>query len=129
MHNFYRVKYTLLKNGELLVSKYARHKVLLDSVPQDREYTFTWKNIDDFPFGEITPIIKNKKRGKILIYDSWDSYFCIKEWKEPFLHFEYKVSYEQVSVSINEVLDYSDGELALMYLAERGVNKGVVNWR
>lgn len=68
----------------------------------------------------------NFKRGKIIsFYDfspfdksTWD----VKEWKEPDLKFKLEIEPIEAQVSISDILNYHDSDLAIEYLKERSLN-------
>lgn len=121
MLEFYRVRYSLIRGGRTIVAKYGWNEVLCEEKPQDYRIALTWNDIIDANLCMVMPKIIQKKRGKVLLYNDWNIYLCIKEWKEPTLDLEYNVMYQKVNMSIKDVLDYYNGEAALRYLAERGV--------
>lgn len=119
MLNFYRAIYKLKRNGETLVMKYGHDELLCTEPPKRYNALLTWENVEKIGLGVVSPKIKTRRKGKVLIYDDWDTYFCIKEWKEPVLDLEYSVDFEKVDMSLNSILDYHDGEKALLYILER----------
>lgn len=121
MKEFYKAKYSLIRGGKTIVSKYGWHELLLDEPPQDHRIALTWNDIDKIELNYLMPKVKHKRKGKKLIYDDWNTYFCIKEWNEPTLDLEYSVTYQKAKMSIRDILDFYDNEGALQYLAERGV--------
>lgn len=124
MLEFYRAKYSLVRDGRTLVSKFGWHELLWDEQPKSFRTALTWNDIEKQVINYVAPKIKYKRKGKVLIYDDWDTHFCIKEWKEPTLNLEYHITYQRVDMSISDVLDYYDSTKALRYLMERGVIRG-----
>lgn len=121
MLEFYKAKYSLVRDGRTIVSKFGWHELLCDEPPQNFRTALTWNDIEKQEINYVAPKIRFKRKGRVLVYDDWDTYLCIKEWKEPTLDLEYRVTYQRVDMSINDVLDYYDSTRALKYLAERGV--------
>lgn len=121
MLKFYKTKYSLIRGGKTILSKYGWEYILLNKPPQNYRIALTWNDIEEMELAYVMPKIKHKRKGKMLIYDDWNAYFCIKEWKEPILDLEYSVVYQEVQMSIKDILDYHDSDGALLYLAERGV--------
>lgn len=119
MLNFYRAIYKLKRNGETLVMKYGHDEWLCTEPPKRYNALLTWENVEKIGLGVVSPKIKIRRKGKVLIYDDWDTYFCIKEWKEPVLDLEYSVDFEMVDMSLNSIFDYHNGEKALLYILER----------
>lgn len=121
MKEFYTAKYSLIRGNKTIVSKYGWHELLLDVPPQDYKTALTWNDIDKIELSYLMPKVKHRRKGRMLVYDDWNTYFCIKEWKEPTLDLVYKVEYQKAKMSINDILNFHDSEGALKYLAERGV--------
>lgn len=60
---------------------------------------------------------KTRKRLKFYYHD----YFSIKQWKEE-LNIEIKTTWIEYKPTINELLNFDDGDKAIQYLVERGLN-------
>ncbi len=60
---------------------------------------------------------KTRKGLKFYYYD----YFSIKQWKEE-LNIEIKTTWTECKPTINELLNFYDGDKAIQYLVERGLN-------
>lgn len=118
MLQFYRAKYSLIRGGRTIVSKYGWHEILRDEPPQSFRIALTWADMGTADLNVVAPKVKQKRRGKVLVYDDWNTYLRIKEWREPTLDLEYAVTYQKVEMSLSDVLDYYDNEKALRYLAE-----------
>ena len=121
MLQFYRAKYSLIRDGRTIVAKYGWHEMLCDEAPQSFRIALTWADIEEANLNMVAPNIKQRRRGKVLVYDDWDTYFCIKQWREPTLDLEYVVTYQKVDMSIRDILEYYDSSKALRYLIERGI--------
>lgn len=125
MLEFYRAKYSLIRNGETIVSKFGWHEILRDEPPQNFRTALTWVDIEKQDINYVAPKIKHRRRGRVLVYDDWDTYLCIKEWKEQTLDLEYAVTYQRVDMSISDVLDYYDSKVAMKYLGQHWIKCNV----
>lgn len=119
MLNFYRAKYSLIRNGVTVVSKFGWHEILRDEAPQDFRTVVTWQDLENSDLNVVMPKIKRKRRGRVLIYDDANAYLYIKEWQEPVLDLEYSVTYQKINMSLWDVLNYYDSAKAIKYLAEK----------
>lgn len=121
MLEFYKVKYSLIRGGRTIVSKFGKNEMLCDKPPYSFKVSLTWEDIEKQNLKCVAPKIKHKRRGRVLIYDDWDKYLCIKEWKEPTLDLEYAVTYQRVDMSLSDVLDYYDSKAAMKYLGQHWI--------
>ena len=56
----------------------------------------------------------------------WDDLFTnVKQWKEE-LNIEIKTTWTEYKPTINELLNFRDGDKAIRYLVERGLNSNSV---
>lgn len=60
---------------------------------------------------------KTRKGLKLYYHD----YFSIKQWKEE-LNIEIKTTWIEYKPTINELLNFYDGDKSIQYLVERGLN-------
>ena len=125
MLEFYRAKYSLIRNGETIVSKFGWHEILRDEPPQNFRTALTWADVEKQDINYVAPKIKHRRRGRVLVYDDWDTYLCIKEWKEQTLDLEYAVTYQRVDMSLSDVLDYYDSKAAMKYLGQHWIKCNV----
>lgn len=93
----------------------------------DVEKEYDWNNISEL-FEENKNEYKNfkllntKKGKKLSIYDYCDfKNFTLVEWKDN-LKFKLVSKYIKRNLSIEEILKYPDGDVAIKYLVERGMN-------
>lgn len=105
-------------------------KCLSETPPVDETISFSWDNIDDLyaKYGLSCSFnLWHKKKGRLV------SFFCdkflpignfgdVKEWKHSDLNITLKIFYKEYNPSIDEVLKWRDGEKAILYLKERGLN-------
>lgn len=103
--------------------KYGRDKLLCAEPPKPYRTLLSWEKVGETYLNVVSPKIKTRRKGKVLIYDDWDTYFRINQWKEPVLDLEYSVDFEKVDMSLDSILNYHDGEKALLYILER-INGG-----
>lgn len=67
---------------------------------------------------------KETKKGRVIYIYEWDWYtpIVIKEWKpKNFESLVIKTTYTPSQMSVKEVLESKEGELAIEYLVERGL--------
>ena len=105
------------------INLYA-HK-LCENHPNTDVIKINWENIEKeiykfdpwfiFPFG-----ITKRRKGLQLFF--WDDMFTnIKQWKDD-LDIEIKTTWQEYKPTINELLNFRDGDKAIQYLVERGLN-------
>ena len=120
---FYNVRYETYRNGELYYqSNVAR--VIADEVMEDEIIPISWDNVEEvyFQYGIILPFTLCRKDKGLVVYYFDDGLFGkkVKSWKTADLDLELRVVYDQYTPSINEVLNWHDGEKASQYLKEKG---------
>lgn len=93
----------------------------------DVEKEYDWNNISEL-FEENKNVYKNfkllntKKGKKLCIYDCCHfKNFTLAEWKDN-LKFKLVSKYIKRNPSLEEILKYPDGDVAIKYLVERGMN-------
>ena len=99
-----------------------------ESKVDETPIAITWENLDEQRerFGALCYFtVWNRKRGRIV--DFYDIAFrgdrkLVKEWKNEPLNIEIRREWRKVSPSINEVLCYRNGEIALQYFKERNAS-------
>lgn len=67
---------------------------------------------------------KETKKGRVIYIQEWDWFtpIVIKEWKpKGFESLEIKTTYIPSQMSVKEVLESKEGDLAIEYLVERGL--------
>lgn len=105
------------------INLYA-HKIC-ENHPNTDVIKINWENIEKeiykfdpwfiFPFG-----ITKRRKGLQLFF--WDDMFTnIKQWKDD-LNIEIKTTWTEYKPTINELLNFYDGDKAIQYLVERGLN-------
>lgn len=122
--NYYDIRQITYLNGKKIRAHSWNR--LTDQEPQDSVTEITWENLsEEYPkFGPCGFNIWHRKRGRVLEFfpDSSCWSFNVKEWKEPNIRIEIKTTYTLTTPSINTILNWSDGEAAMKYLLERGIN-------
>ena len=93
---------------------------MLDQVPKTEIIKINWDNVLKFCENDILPFGIRKTRKGLRLYFS-DYYRTIKQWKEN-LNIEIKTTYEECTPSIKKIINYHDGDKAIQYLVERGLN-------
>lgn len=103
-------------------------KTLSETKPEDKTFKINWDNLDSIlsECGILLPFNTwNFKKGRIISFFETN---CtrkhlrdIKEWKTP-IDFTLKIEYKEYEPSIEEILKYHGGELAIKYLVERGLS-------
>lgn len=128
MLKFYSVAYKTYNNGTYIGTDYA--KSLAEESEVKNELVFiNWDNLSEMyckysfllPFG-----IWNFKKGRIISFFSGNpfkkDFRDIKEWKTK-LDIMVKIEYTDISksMSIDDILKWSDAEKAIQYLNERNL--------
>ena len=83
-----------------------------------------WDNVMDKLYNDLICIyvpfdVYRERKGLKLCFD--DSFKNIKQWKED-LNIEIKTTWKEYNPSIKEVIKFQDGNKAIQYLVERGLN-------
>lgn len=122
--NYYKVQQTTYLNGKRIRSHCGNS--LTDIEPQDSVIKITWDNLEE-ELPKIGPCgcnLWHRKRGRMLQFfpdnSCWD--FWVKEWKEPNIIIEIKITYTLTTPSLKTILEHHDGEAAIKYLLERGIS-------
>ena len=129
MLKFYRVKCTTYVNGIDRGTNYGWEIITEEEKAKDYSINIDWNNIEDFfrNYASSTVFtLYTFKKGKYLSFNdfhlfkrgTWD----IAEWRHPEMKIEMKVHYKELNPSIDRILHYNNGELAIQYLLERGIN-------
>ena len=120
---FYNVRYEIYRNGELYYqSRTAR--ILADKAMENEIIPISWNNIEEVysDYGLCIPLNLYRKDKGLMVHYYGDGMFGkkVKSWKTADLNLELRVVYRQYTPSINEVLNWHDGEKASQYLKEKG---------
>lgn len=129
MLKFYHVNYTTYVNGVDRGANYGWKALTDEDEAKDYTILVNWENIADFycKYAPAVPFqLYNFKRGHYLSFSDFSLFksktWDIAQWRHPELKIEIKVEYKEMRPSINEVLHWSNGEKAMQYLLERGIN-------
>jgi hypothetical protein len=98
-------------------------------MPKEECVNLTWENLENF-YRQNGLICNfnywNFKKGKLIslfhgccLKDkrTWD----IKEWKEPILNLKIKIEYKELTPTIQTIIQYPNGDLAMKYLKEQDI--------
>ena len=90
-------------------------------IPDTPSIKADWDNILNIyeKIGLYLPYGLRKTRKGLKFY--YHDYFSIKQWKEE-LNIEIKTTWIEYKPTINELLNFDDGDKAIQYLVERGLN-------
>ena len=129
MLKFYHVRCTTYVNGINRGTNYGYETLTEEEKAKDFSVVATWKNIAELYYNHALSScfhLFNFKRGKYLSFDDFNLFkrhtWDIAEWRHPEMKIELKFHYEEIHPSIKEVLHYHNGEKAMQYLLERGMN-------
>lgn len=120
---FYNVRYKVYRNGELY-DQSSPARLLVDKPMEDKIIPISWDNIEEVysDYGLCLPFYLYHKDNGLVVHYYGDGFFGkkVKSWKTADLGLELRVVYTQYTPSINEVLNWHDGERASQYLKEKG---------
>lgn len=122
----YLMEITVIVNNNLVYRTFTPIFISeIEFIDVEKEYD--WNNISEL-FEENKNEYKNfkllntQKGKKLSIYDCCDfKNFTLVEWKDN-LKFKLVSKYIKRNLSIEEILKYPDGDVAIKYLVERGMN-------
>ena len=124
MINYYVVEFTTYHNSTKIGTRTV--DVMCDESKVDETpITITWENLTEQheKLGALCYFtVWNRKRGRIVDFLDialWGDRKLLKEWKHEPLNIEIRREWKKIHVSIQEVLHYRNGEIALQYLKER----------
>lgn len=94
-------------------------------IPNTPSIKADWDNILNIyeKIGLYLPYGLHKTRKGLKFY--YHDYFSIKQWKEE-LNIEIKTTWTEYKPTINELLNFYDGDKAIQYLVERGLNTSLL---
>lgn len=132
MLKFYRIYYNTIVRGYRVDTKVA--KMVTEETPHNDKIVLTWDNLTEMyqKYGlELGFNIWNMRRGRRISFwnmeirnkKTWD----IKEWKEPQLALTLDIEYRAYTPSIDEIMQWYDGDKAIQYLVERGLSELIKN--
>ena len=127
MLRFYRIACALYHNDKIVLNYPCERIICDDANPPvfPESVDITWENVDEIreKYGShfYIDVWKTKKGRKACLGDCWTS---IKEKDGP-LNCQLKFFCEPINdayISLKEILNYSNGMMALQYLTERGIS-------
>lgn len=123
MLHYYRIYHEYFLDGKRLTKTYCGHYI--NENKEEETINVNWDNFYEFYvkywYGLSFHFEECRKGRKIKFNDIKK---VIKEWETPNLNMTVKVIYQEADdiFSINEILEYHNGEKAIRYLTERGVS-------
>lgn len=106
-------------------------KMMCEKAPKDQTVDVTWDNVSDveLKLGWRLPFsVHDGWRGRYIAFDSVYLAFSkdkpapIKERKTPIPGIQVQIHWEETDPPIEEILQWHEGNKAIRYLAERGLN-------
>lgn len=93
---------------------------IVETISDDEIIKITWDNLHEIPmFTHNYGGYRETKRGKIITLETFIFFYTtIKEWKQKDTNLELVVSHRELKPSIQELLNFHDGEKAAKYLRE-----------
>lgn len=128
MLHYYRVLFATYNNG-VKVSNTSDFIIADENEIKEKTIPITWENLEEvyYNYGLNFPFnYWNFKRGRVISF--FEGAFCdknrrdIKEWKIPELNMKLIITYEVMPCSLNDIINYWDGEKAIQYLRERNLS-------
>lgn len=120
MLKFYEFCYTTYYKGEDIYSE--SYGIICENKPKQENIQITWDNIKKVyeEYGMFLPFcLYDTKKGKKISF--FNTMSTIKEKRTPILEMALKIKTIEQYPSINEILKYPNGKLAIQYLIERGL--------
>lgn len=121
---------TTFVDGKEILSM-STGRMMCEKTPEDETIKVTWDNVSDMELklGWRSPFsVKKGWRGRYIVFDSVFLALCkdkpapIKERKKPAPGIQVQVHWEEIDPPIEEILQWHEGNKAIQYLAERGLN-------
>lgn len=124
MLHLYTSKTKIIINGEEIQSIKLYGDEIKNEKPEDICENINWNNIlklaDDTWYSYFG--VKKRRKGFVLsIYDDWRDRIVYKQWKED-LNMKIVTEWKEIVPSIDMILKFHDGNNAIEYLVERGMN-------
>ena len=121
---YYEIRQTTYHEGKKIRTKHFA--CLTEQEKHDTIQEITWENLEEEHHKYIGCgfNIWYRKKGRVLEFfpDSSSWSYSVKEWKEPNLNVRIETTYTITTPSIHTILNWSNGEAAMKYLLERGMN-------
>lgn len=93
----------------------------------NRSISITWENVEEKFLRNSWAIgfgLMLTRKGKIIYYNDAKHFIdrTIKEWRTPNLDIQLIVEYKETKISMRELMQYYDADIAIQYMKERGLN-------
>lgn len=121
----YRIICRTIINGKC-VSSDSGMTICESSNTLNRSTAITWENVEEkflknswaMGFGLLC-----RRKGKVIYYNDGQHFIDrrIKEWKTPVLDIQLVVEYKESKISMRDLMNYHDADIALQYMKERGI--------
>ncbi len=122
MLNYYLVCYATLHEGKV-INNTISHAILDETTSTETQHVpITWGNLGEIneKYGLFVAFnVWNCRKGRKIEFFSWRN--AIKEWKTTDPNLELRITYTPYNASIEEILQYHDGDKAIQYLVEHGL--------
>ena len=123
MLHLYTSKTKIIINGEEIRSIKLYGDEIKNEKPEDICENINWNNILKLA-GDWFGYFKVRKRRKgfvLFVYDDWRERIVYKQWREV-LNIQIVTESKEIVPSIDMILKFHDGNNAIEYLVERGMN-------
>lgn len=121
----YRVTYRTIINGQNVGSDTIM-TICESSDAVNRVTAVTWENVEEkyLKYSHIMNFsLMLMRKGKVIYYNDGKHFTgrSIKEWKTPKLDIQLTAEYEERKMSMRELMQYRDADIAIQYMKERGL--------
>ena len=123
MLHLYTSKTKIIINGEEIRSIKLYDDEIKNEKPEDICENINWNNILKLA-GDWFGYFKVRKRRKgfvLFVYYDWCERIVYKQWREV-LNIQIVTEWKEIVPSIDMILKFHDGNNAIEYLVERGMN-------
>lgn len=116
----YRVIYRTIINGQCIGSD-SIMTICESSDAVNHSTIITWENVKERISMDFW--LKFTRKGKVICYNDKKHFFdrTIKQWETPNLDIKLTVEYEERKMSMRELMQYRDADIAIQYMIEHGI--------
>ena len=116
----YRVIYRTIINGQNVGSDTIM-TICESSDAVNRVTAVTWDNVEKNK--SMNFWLRFTRKGRIIYYNDGKHFVdrTIKEWKTPNLNIQLTIEYEERKMSMRELMQYRNADVAIQYMKERGL--------
>ena len=116
----YRVIYRTIINGQNVGSDTIM-TICESSDAVNRVTAVTWDNVEKNK--SMNFWLRFTRKGRIICYNDGKHFVdrTIKEWKTPNLNIQLTIEYEERKMSMRELMQYRNADVAIQYMKERGL--------